>query len=164
VYSLLAGNPKEKRPIGRPRRRWVDNIKWISVTVVPTETRTENLSNACLEQFRQTALLGDSVRVACDRGGHVHGCTHQYSCAQSSNSRSQRYQRRRLILSSRSKESGINNRVIICRRRRSQSNNIVASSQWCDIKTSIRIGEWISLFHLNPQQITASLQQLSPPR
>jgi hypothetical protein len=27
VYRLLVGKPKRKRPLGRPRRRWVDNIK-----------------------------------------------------------------------------------------------------------------------------------------
>jgi hypothetical protein len=27
VYKLLVGNPKGKRPLGRPRRRWIDNIK-----------------------------------------------------------------------------------------------------------------------------------------
>jgi hypothetical protein len=26
VYRLLVGNPEGKRPLGRPRRRWVDNI------------------------------------------------------------------------------------------------------------------------------------------
>jgi hypothetical protein len=26
VYRLLVGYPKGKRPLGRPRRRWVDNI------------------------------------------------------------------------------------------------------------------------------------------
>jgi hypothetical protein len=25
----LVGNPERKRPLGRPRRRWVDNIKMI---------------------------------------------------------------------------------------------------------------------------------------
>jgi hypothetical protein len=24
---ILVGNPEEKRPLGRPRRRWEDNIK-----------------------------------------------------------------------------------------------------------------------------------------
>jgi hypothetical protein len=24
---ILVGNPEEKKPLGRPRRRWVDNIK-----------------------------------------------------------------------------------------------------------------------------------------
>jgi hypothetical protein len=27
AYTLLVGKPEEKRPLGRPRRRWVDNIK-----------------------------------------------------------------------------------------------------------------------------------------
>jgi hypothetical protein len=26
VYSLLVGRPEGKRPLGRPRRRWIDNI------------------------------------------------------------------------------------------------------------------------------------------
>jgi hypothetical protein len=44
VYRVLVGNPEEKRPLGRPRRRWEDKIKadlqevgcggmdWIEVT------------------------------------------------------------------------------------------------------------------------------------
>jgi hypothetical protein len=27
VYSILLGKPEGKSPLGRPRRRWVDNIK-----------------------------------------------------------------------------------------------------------------------------------------
>jgi hypothetical protein len=27
VYSVLVGKPERKRPLGRPRRRWPDNIK-----------------------------------------------------------------------------------------------------------------------------------------
>jgi hypothetical protein len=27
AYRPLVGKPEEKRPLGRPRRRWVDNIK-----------------------------------------------------------------------------------------------------------------------------------------
>jgi hypothetical protein len=27
AYWLLIGKPEEKRPLGRPRHRWVDNIK-----------------------------------------------------------------------------------------------------------------------------------------
>jgi hypothetical protein len=27
AYRILAGEPEGKRPLGRPRRRWVDNIK-----------------------------------------------------------------------------------------------------------------------------------------
>ena len=27
VYRILAGKPEVKRPLGRPRRKWKDNIK-----------------------------------------------------------------------------------------------------------------------------------------
>jgi len=27
LYRVLVGKPEEKRPLGRPRRRWVDNIR-----------------------------------------------------------------------------------------------------------------------------------------
>jgi hypothetical protein len=27
VYRLLVGKPEGKRPLGRPRHRWIDNIK-----------------------------------------------------------------------------------------------------------------------------------------
>jgi len=27
VFRVLVGKPEEKRPLGRPRRRWEDNIK-----------------------------------------------------------------------------------------------------------------------------------------
>ena len=27
VYSVLVGKPDRKRPLGRPRRRWVNNIR-----------------------------------------------------------------------------------------------------------------------------------------
>jgi hypothetical protein len=29
AYRLLVGKPEGKRPLGRPRRRWADNIGWI---------------------------------------------------------------------------------------------------------------------------------------
>jgi hypothetical protein len=38
VYGLLVGKPEGKRPLGRPRRTWIDNIKMdlleIGVSVV----------------------------------------------------------------------------------------------------------------------------------
>jgi hypothetical protein len=38
VNRLFVGNPEGKRPLGRPRRRWIDNIKMdlleIGVSVV----------------------------------------------------------------------------------------------------------------------------------
>jgi hypothetical protein len=29
AYRALVGKPEERRPLGRPRRRWEDNIKWV---------------------------------------------------------------------------------------------------------------------------------------
>jgi hypothetical protein len=26
-YRLLVGNPERKRPIGRPRQRWINNVR-----------------------------------------------------------------------------------------------------------------------------------------
>jgi hypothetical protein len=28
-YRILVGKPEGKRPLGRPRRRWMDNIKMV---------------------------------------------------------------------------------------------------------------------------------------
>jgi hypothetical protein len=33
AYKLLVGKPELKRPLGRPRRRWVDNIRMDLVEV-----------------------------------------------------------------------------------------------------------------------------------
>jgi hypothetical protein len=29
AYGVLVGKPERKRPMGRPRRWWEDNIRWI---------------------------------------------------------------------------------------------------------------------------------------
>ena len=29
AFKILTGNPTGKGPVGRPRHRWKDNIKWI---------------------------------------------------------------------------------------------------------------------------------------
>jgi hypothetical protein len=33
VYRLLVGKPEGKRPLGRPRRRWMDNLLEIGLNV-----------------------------------------------------------------------------------------------------------------------------------
>jgi hypothetical protein len=33
AYSLLVGKPEGRRPLGRPRRRWLDNIRMDLVEV-----------------------------------------------------------------------------------------------------------------------------------
>jgi hypothetical protein len=34
VYRLLVGKPEGKRPLGRPRHRWIDNIKMDLLEIV----------------------------------------------------------------------------------------------------------------------------------
>jgi hypothetical protein len=34
LYRLLVGKPEGKRPLGRPRRRWIDNIKMELLEIV----------------------------------------------------------------------------------------------------------------------------------
>jgi hypothetical protein len=34
VYTLLVGKPEGKRPLGRPRCRWIDNLLETGVSVV----------------------------------------------------------------------------------------------------------------------------------
>jgi hypothetical protein len=33
AYRLLVGKPEGKRPLGKPRRRWVDNIKTVLLEI-----------------------------------------------------------------------------------------------------------------------------------
>jgi hypothetical protein len=39
VYRVLVGRPEGKRPLGRPRRRWEDNIK-LDLSELGTDGRT----------------------------------------------------------------------------------------------------------------------------
>jgi hypothetical protein len=67
VYSLLVGKPEGKRPLGRTRRRWIDNIKMdlseIGVSVVDW---------ICLAQdrYRWRALVNSvmNIRVPLNAG------------------------------------------------------------------------------------------------
>jgi hypothetical protein len=33
VYGLLVGKPEGKRPLGRPRRRWIDNTEMVLLEI-----------------------------------------------------------------------------------------------------------------------------------
>jgi hypothetical protein len=39
AYNILVGKPEGRRPLGRPRRRWEDNIKMDEVERVMTMVR-----------------------------------------------------------------------------------------------------------------------------
>jgi hypothetical protein len=47
VYRVLVGKPEEKRPLGRPRRRWKDNIK----TALQEVGRREGMDWIYLAQY-----------------------------------------------------------------------------------------------------------------
>jgi hypothetical protein len=47
LYRLLVGKPEGKRPLGRPRSRWVDNIK-----MDPREIRWDDMDWIAVAQDR----------------------------------------------------------------------------------------------------------------
>ena len=47
TYEVLAGKPEGKRPLGRPRHRWVDNMK-----MAATETEWKGVDWIDLDQDR----------------------------------------------------------------------------------------------------------------
>jgi hypothetical protein len=55
VYRLLVGKPEGKRPLGRPRRRWIDNIK-IGLSVV-------NWIGLAQDRYRWRALVNSVLNL-----------------------------------------------------------------------------------------------------
>ena len=62
MYSVLVGKPEGSRPLGRPRRRWVDNI-------------TMDLQEVGCEYMDSIGLAQDSdwVADACECGNEPSG-------------------------------------------------------------------------------------------
>jgi hypothetical protein len=60
VYRLLVGKPGGKRPLGRPRRRWMNNIKMdhleIGVSVV-------NWIGLAQDRYRWRALVNSVMNL-----------------------------------------------------------------------------------------------------
>jgi hypothetical protein len=60
VYRLLAGKPEGKRPLGRPRRRWMGNTKMdlleIGVSVVDWISLAQ-------DRYRWTALVNSVMNL-----------------------------------------------------------------------------------------------------
>jgi hypothetical protein len=42
AYRILVGNPEGRRPLGRPKRRWVDNIKMDLKYVVRSSSKVSD--------------------------------------------------------------------------------------------------------------------------
>jgi hypothetical protein len=54
VYSLVVGKPKGKRPLGRPRHRWVANIK---MNLAELELGSVDWIRLAQDRYRQRTLL-----------------------------------------------------------------------------------------------------------
>jgi hypothetical protein len=60
VYRLLVGKPEEKRPLGRPRRRWIDNIKMDLLEVGLNVVDWNELAQV---RYRWRALLNSVINL-----------------------------------------------------------------------------------------------------
>jgi hypothetical protein len=61
VYRLLVGKPEGERPLGRPRRRWIDNVKM-------------DLLEIGLSVMDRIGLAQVRVESSCERCNEPSGC------------------------------------------------------------------------------------------
>jgi hypothetical protein len=54
VYRLLVGKPEGKRPLGRPRCRWIDNIK---IDLLEMGLNVVNWIGLAQDKYRWRALV-----------------------------------------------------------------------------------------------------------
>jgi len=63
AYKILVGKPDGKRPLGRPRRRWEDDVRMeIGWEVVPRKTEMKNSYNILYEKRGGKRPLGRPKR------------------------------------------------------------------------------------------------------
>jgi hypothetical protein len=74
VYRLLVGKPEGKRPLGRPRRRWIDNIKRVLLEIGLSVVDWIGLAQ---DRYRRRALVNAvmNLRVPYNAGKLPSGCT-----------------------------------------------------------------------------------------
>jgi hypothetical protein len=60
VYGLLVGKPEGKRPLGRPRRRWIDNIK---MDILETGLHVVDWIGLAQDRYRWRALLNSVMNL-----------------------------------------------------------------------------------------------------
>jgi hypothetical protein len=60
VYRLLVGKPEGKRPLGRPRRRWIDNIKMDPLEILVSVVDWIGLAQ---DRYRWRALVNSVMNL-----------------------------------------------------------------------------------------------------
>jgi hypothetical protein len=60
VYKLLVGKPEGKRPLGRPRRRWIDNIK---MDLLKIRVNVVDRIGLAQDRYRWRALLNSVMNL-----------------------------------------------------------------------------------------------------
>src|SRR5215469_448080 len=71
VYRVLVGKPEGKRPLGRPRRRWEDNIKEDLKEVGGVQLLAEeNFAAVPKEEWDAVCRYVKIVEVECNRRKH----------------------------------------------------------------------------------------------
>jgi hypothetical protein len=74
VYRLLVGKPEGKRPLGRPRRRWIGNIKMDLLEIGLSVVDWIGLAQ---DRYRWRVLVNAVInfRVPLNAGNLPSGCT-----------------------------------------------------------------------------------------
>jgi hypothetical protein len=60
VYRLLVGKPEGKRPLGRPRRRWIDNIK---MDLLEIGLKVVDWIGLAQDRYRWRALVNSVMNI-----------------------------------------------------------------------------------------------------
>jgi hypothetical protein len=60
VYRLLAGKPEGKRPLGRPRRRWIGNIK---MDLLEIGLNVLDWTSLAQDRYRWRALVNSAMNL-----------------------------------------------------------------------------------------------------
>jgi hypothetical protein len=60
MYRLLVGKRERKRPLGRPRRRWIDNIK---MDLLETGLNVVDWTGLAQDRYRWSALVNSEMNL-----------------------------------------------------------------------------------------------------
>jgi hypothetical protein len=60
VYRLLVGKPEGKRPLGRPRRRWMNNIK---MDLLEIGLKVVDCIGLAQDRYRWRALVNSVINL-----------------------------------------------------------------------------------------------------